>query len=90
MAKQKIRIRLKAYEHGVLDQSAQKIVDTAERTGAAEDPVRVRTGSGAEEEAEAVSGIAGQTESAAGADHRITAEISGRTGKRAGAQTSCR
>ena len=34
MAKQKIRIRLKAYEHGVLDQSAQKIVDTAERTGA--------------------------------------------------------
>jgi small subunit ribosomal protein S10 len=35
MAKQKIRIRLKAYEHGVLDQSAQKIVDTAERTGAA-------------------------------------------------------
>ena len=35
MAKQKIRIRLKAYEHGVLDQSAQKIVDTAVRTGAA-------------------------------------------------------
>ena len=34
MAKQKIRIRLKAYEHGVLDQSAQKIVDTAVRTGA--------------------------------------------------------
>ena len=34
MAKTKIRIRLKAYEHGVLDQSAQKIVDTAERTGA--------------------------------------------------------
>lgn len=34
MAKQKIRIRLKAYEHGVLDQSAQKIVDTADRTGA--------------------------------------------------------
>lgn len=34
MAKQKIRIRLKAYEHGVLDQSAQKIVDTEERTGA--------------------------------------------------------
>ena len=34
MAKQKIRIRLKAYEHGVLDQSAQKIVDTTERTGA--------------------------------------------------------
>lgn len=35
MAKQKIRIRLKAYEHGVLDQSAQKIVDTVVRSGAA-------------------------------------------------------
>ena len=34
MAKQKIRIRLKAYEHGILDQSADKIVDTAKRTGA--------------------------------------------------------
>ena len=34
MAKQKIRIRLKAYEHRALDQSAQKIVETAKRTGA--------------------------------------------------------
>lgn len=34
MAKQRIRIRLKAYDHRVLDQSAQRIVDTAERTGA--------------------------------------------------------
>ncbi len=34
MAKQKIRIRLKAYEHRVLDQSADKIVETAKRTGA--------------------------------------------------------
>ena len=34
MAKQKIRIRLKAYDHRVLDQSAQRIVETAERTGA--------------------------------------------------------
>lgn len=34
MAKQKIRIRLKAYEHRALDQSAAKIVDTAQRTGA--------------------------------------------------------
>ena len=34
MAKQKIRIRLKAYDHRVLDQSAKRIVDTAERTGA--------------------------------------------------------
>ncbi len=34
MAKQKIRIRLKAYDHRILDQSAEKIVDTAKRTGA--------------------------------------------------------
>lgn len=34
MAKQKIRIRLKAYDHRVLDQSAKRIVGTAERTGA--------------------------------------------------------
>ena len=34
MAKQKIRIRLKAFDHRVLDRSAQQIVDTAERTGA--------------------------------------------------------
>jgi len=31
---QKIRIRLKAYDHEVIDQSARKIVDTATRTGA--------------------------------------------------------
>lgn len=35
MAKQRIRIRLKAYDHRLLDQSAEQIVDTAERTGAA-------------------------------------------------------
>ena len=35
MAKsQKIRIKLKAYDHQLIDQSAQKIVETAERTGA--------------------------------------------------------
>jgi small subunit ribosomal protein S10 len=34
MATQKIRIRLKAYDHQLLDQSAQEIVDTARRTGA--------------------------------------------------------
>ncbi|TZE82719.1 30S ribosomal protein S10 [Calorimonas adulescens] len=34
MPKQKIRIRLKAYDHVVLDQSTEKIVDTARRTGA--------------------------------------------------------
>lgn len=34
MAKQKIRIRLKAYDHRVLDESARRIVEAAERTGA--------------------------------------------------------
>ena len=31
---QKIRIRLKAYDHEVIDQSTQKIVETVTRTGA--------------------------------------------------------
>ena len=34
MAKQKIRIRLKAFDHQLLDQSAERIVDTAKKTGA--------------------------------------------------------
>ncbi|HBM75568.1 MAG TPA: 30S ribosomal protein S10 [Clostridiaceae bacterium] len=34
MANQKIRIRLKAFDHGILDQSAEKIVDAAKKTGA--------------------------------------------------------
>ncbi|AEF93115.1 30S ribosomal protein S10 [Desulfotomaculum nigrificans CO-1-SRB] len=34
MKSQKIRIRLKAFDHQMLDQSATKIVDTAKRTGA--------------------------------------------------------
>ena len=34
MARQRIRIRLKAYDHRILDQSAQQIVETAERMGA--------------------------------------------------------
>ena len=34
MASQRIRIKLKAYEHNLIDQSAEKIVDTAKRTGA--------------------------------------------------------
>ena len=34
MAKQKIRIRLKAYDHRMIDQSAEKIVETAKRSGA--------------------------------------------------------
>ena len=34
MSKEKIRIKLRAYDHRVLDQSIQEIVDTAKRTGA--------------------------------------------------------
>ena len=34
MAGQKIRIRLKAYDHEAIDQSARKIVETVTRTGA--------------------------------------------------------
>jgi len=34
MQTQKIRIRLKAYDHKLLDQSTREIVDTAHRTGA--------------------------------------------------------
>ena len=31
---QKMRIRLKAYDHTIIDQAAEKIVETAKRTGA--------------------------------------------------------
>lgn len=34
MAKQKIRIKLKAFDHRILDQSADQIVEAAEQTGA--------------------------------------------------------
>jgi small subunit ribosomal protein S10 len=34
MANQKIRIRLKAFDHRLIDRSALEIVDTAKRTGA--------------------------------------------------------
>ena len=34
MARQKIRIRLRAYDHKILDQSAERIAETAKRTGA--------------------------------------------------------
>ena len=34
MASQRIRIRLKAFDHRLIDQSAREIVDTAKRTGA--------------------------------------------------------
>ena len=33
MASQKIRIKLKAYEHSLIDQSAARIVETAKRNG---------------------------------------------------------
>ena len=33
MAQEKMRIRLKAYEHSLIDRSAEKIVETAKRTG---------------------------------------------------------
>ena len=33
-SKVKIRIRLKGYEHSIVDQAAEKIVETAKRTGA--------------------------------------------------------
>ena len=34
MAIQKIRIKLKSYDHTLIDQSAERIVETAKRTGA--------------------------------------------------------
>ncbi|NLJ41483.1 MAG: 30S ribosomal protein S10 [Clostridiales bacterium] len=34
MASEKIRIKLKAYDHTLIDQSAERIVDTAKKTGA--------------------------------------------------------
>jgi small subunit ribosomal protein S10 len=34
MNNQRIRIRLKAFDHRLIDQSAREIVDTAKRTGA--------------------------------------------------------
>lgn len=34
MSKQKIRIKLKAFDHKLLDQSAERIVESAKRTGA--------------------------------------------------------
>ena len=34
MANQRIRIRLKSFDHRLIDQSAQEIVDTPKRTGA--------------------------------------------------------
>ena len=44
MSSQKIRIRLKAFDYRLIDQSASQIVDTAKRTGAVADSGRGRTG----------------------------------------------
>ena len=42
--KEMIRIRLKAYDHQLIDQSAEKIVETAKRTGATvSDPIPLPT-----------------------------------------------
>ena len=35
MARQKIRIKLKSYDHTLVDKSAERIVETVQRTGAA-------------------------------------------------------
>ena len=35
MAKEKIKIRLKSYDHRLLDQSAKKIVESAKKSGSA-------------------------------------------------------
>ena len=45
MADQKIRIRLKAYDHRLIDRSASEIVETAKRTGAqVRGPIPLPTG----------------------------------------------
>jgi small subunit ribosomal protein S10 len=35
VARQRIRIRIRAYDHKIIDQSTRTIIETAERTGAA-------------------------------------------------------
>lgn len=42
MASQKIRIKLKAYEHSIIDQSAARIVESGKRTGQPACPDRSR------------------------------------------------
>jgi|TARA_R100001377_G_scaffold35787_2_gene19807 small subunit ribosomal protein S10 len=45
MQSQRIRIRLKAFDHRLIDQSTQEIVDTAKRTGAqVRGPIPLPTG----------------------------------------------
>ena len=43
MSKQKIRIRLKAFDHTILDQSAEKIVETAKSTAKVAGPIPLPT-----------------------------------------------
>ena len=44
MSSQKIRIRLKGYDHEIVDQSSKLIVDTAQKTGArVSDPIPLPT-----------------------------------------------
>ena len=59
-----IRIRLKAYDHQLIDQSAEKIVETAKRTGA--------TVSGPNPLPTKKDGV---TTPSAGHEHRATTEI---------------
>ena len=58
MQNQRIRIRLKAFDHRLIDQSTQEIVETARRTGAqvkgpiplpSDHQVRSRTGQAADD-----------------------------------------
>ena len=45
MANEKMRIRLKSYDHNLIDQASEKIVDTAKRMGAkVSGPVPLPTG----------------------------------------------
>ena len=47
MAKEKIRIRIKSYDHVLVDKSAEKIVETAKRTGArVSGPIPLQTAHG--------------------------------------------
>ena len=39
----RIRIKLKAYEHNVIDQSAERIVEAAKRTGARCPPISINS-----------------------------------------------
>ena len=44
MQNQRIRIRLKAFDHRLIDQSTAEIVETAKRTGAVRNPNSLASG----------------------------------------------